>query len=569
MNDLSIPGPVRARVHPAAISRVTRFFDGSTDDILTELLQNARRAGARRIDILTAPAAPGATQTLVSVIDDGCGIADPAFLLEFGETGWAESIRAEDPAGMGLYSLARRGCAVSSRRRDGPGWSLRLHPEHFLGEIDATPVPDPDAPQPHGTCVAFLATEPRDAVRRAIEAAGRHHPLPVFLDTERVSRRCFLEGAVHIETWRGLRFGVRADAWSAYPRNDLNFHGLVLRAGLPNVPTLEDRFWTVAADIEACPELELVLPARKEPVQNPFLAEMREAALRAIYRAMAAASPSPPVSRFHLDRALAAGIVLPRAPARLRPWRPAIADVDARPQAPPFAPLPQGAIVVAAEPDPQDAQTIHRAAERAGFASRLVAADDRLHGFRWYDALPRLADFAIHAVSGDRTFDIRAARIGECPPIRAFPDRPDAIRVDLAIAYGDGRRETLALAADLAFAGRSWDCIDDARPLVAADSDLDPGALADLLRDAFFAPSDDASADSWETQQDRFEEDAQRLALAALLSRNDARRDSIAAAVRRHVLWLAPRGADLSIDIRDGRVEVQLGPAPSAARTAA
>lgn len=383
MNDLSIPGPVRARVHPAAISRVTRFFDGSIDDILAELLQNARRAGSRRIDILTAPVVPGAAQTLVSVIDDGCGIADPALLLEFGETGWDERIRAEDPAGMGLYSLARRGCAVSSRQPNGPGWSLRLHPEHFLGEIDATPIPDPDAPRPHGTGVVFVADQPPEAVRGAIEAAARYHPLPVFLDTQRLSRRCFLEGAVHVENWRGMRFGVRADAWNDYPRDDLNFHGLVLRAGLPSVPTLDDRFWTVAADIEACPELELVLPA------------------------------------------------------------------------------------------------------------------------------------------------------------------------------------------DLAFAGRSRDHVDDARPLVAADSDIDPATLADLLRDAFFAPSDEASADSWETRQDSFEEDARRLALSLLLSENDARRDSIVHAVRRHVLWLAPRDAQMHIDIRAGRVEVRLDPAPEPTPTAA
>ena len=35
-----------------------------------------------------------------------------------------------------------------------------------------------------------------------------------------------------------------------------------------------------------CPGLELVLPARKEAVETPFLEEMREAARTAVYRAM-------------------------------------------------------------------------------------------------------------------------------------------------------------------------------------------------------------------------------------------------------------------------------------------
>lgn len=43
--------PVRARVAAAAIGKVTRMFSGSLDDILTELFQNARRAGATKIAV--------------------------------------------------------------------------------------------------------------------------------------------------------------------------------------------------------------------------------------------------------------------------------------------------------------------------------------------------------------------------------------------------------------------------------------------------------------------------------------------------------------------------------------
>ena len=42
---------LRARVSPEAISKVTRIFNGSLDDIFNELLQNSRRAGANMIAI--------------------------------------------------------------------------------------------------------------------------------------------------------------------------------------------------------------------------------------------------------------------------------------------------------------------------------------------------------------------------------------------------------------------------------------------------------------------------------------------------------------------------------------
>ena len=44
------------------------------------------------------------------------------------------------------------------------------------------------------------------------------------------------------------------------------------------------------------------------------------------------------------------------------------------------------------------------------------------------------------------------------------------------------------------------------------DSALQPRELAELLRAGFFSPSDDASADSWETQRDRFDQDAVHMA---------------------------------------------------------
>ena len=182
---------IRARIHDSAIRRVTRTFAATLADIFTETLQNSRRAGATRVRV--AVAGPADTGPLtVTVTDDGAGISDPAVLLSFGENGWSEDLaRREDAAGMGMLSLARRGCTVSSRPRntDGSapsGWRVELAPEHFLGEAAAEVHPDDGAPWPQGTAVTFQATESESAdnIRAATGIAAWHYPLQVVFEND-------------------------------------------------------------------------------------------------------------------------------------------------------------------------------------------------------------------------------------------------------------------------------------------------------------------------------------------------------------------------------------------------
>ena len=203
-----------------------------------------------------------------------------------------------------------------------------LEPVHFLGRDAAHVVPDDSAPWPHGTAVTFEASEAPHAVRAFLETAARHYPLPVTIDGETVERRAFLDGALHVEPWKGLVFGVFKDSHAGYRVPDVNFHGLTLPVRLPQIDTVEGGVWSARADIDSCPDLELVLPARKEAVETPFLEEMREAARLAVYRAMAQADPAPRVAWTDWHKAKEAGIEMPEPPAELRPWRPAIADTD-------------------------------------------------------------------------------------------------------------------------------------------------------------------------------------------------------------------------------------------------
>ena len=207
-----LPATIRARVHDGAIDRVTRFFANSLADVFAELIQNSRRGGATRLDVATEGAHD--TGVRVTVTDNGSGIADPAVLLSFGESGWDEqTARREDPAGMGVYALSNRGCTVSSRRRTpvghaASGWRTTLTPACFLGKEEARVRVHDGAPWPHGTAISFHADETLEAIQAALAIAARHCPLSVTLNGELVERKAFLDGALHVERWRGLAFGV-------------------------------------------------------------------------------------------------------------------------------------------------------------------------------------------------------------------------------------------------------------------------------------------------------------------------------------------------------------------------
>ena len=570
------PATIKARVHDGAIDRVTRYFAATLAEAFVELIQNSRRSGATRLDIITEAVSDNGIR--VTVTDDGAGIADPAVLLSFGESGWDAGIaQREDPAGIGVYALSKRGCSISSRPRrlngkPAPGWCVALTPDCFLGKEEAPITADDEAPWPYGTTISFMANETLQAIEAAVAGAARHCPLPVTFNGEAVDRKAFLDGALHAEQWRGLTFGVFRNRLTGFNNPDLNFHGLTIAVRLPTVDAIEGGSWSVRADIDACPELELVLPARKEAVQTPFLDEMRNAARLAIYRAMAAADPAPRVAFSDHRNAADAGIDIPQPPAELRPWRPGTADIDDWRDTPPFASVGAGTLVMAVDPEPQDAQAFWRAAERAGISGRLFEADTRFEGYDWYDTLARVTGLHTYIIEAGVTHPLDALRAASDPSSGAatapgVPDtlaRPDAIHMHLDVVRSDGPPDTMTISADLAFAGEGWCWIEDAQPLVARDSTLDPAKLRQLLRGAFFSASDDAEADSYTTQRDRFDESAMHMAVKLLATEDEAIKHTIAEAVWREIFWVVPRDRKVSITVASGRVSVEFGPEPQA-----
>ena len=222
---------------------------------------------------------------------------------------------------------------------------------------------------------------------------------------------------------------------------------------------------------------------------------------------------------------------------------------------------------MACDPEPPEAQALWRAAERNDLAHRLFGPVRRLEGYGWYDAIPRQTDLRIDVTARGRTCPLDKYPVSERggAPREELPERPQAIRIRLNVRAAGTPDRTLDLPADAAFAGEAWSWIDDALPLVTADSELDPRELADLLCAAFFCPSDDSCADSRETQRNEFEREALHMATRLLVSDDEARRRSIADAISRDLFWLIPRDRDVDIAVRNRRVTVTLGEAPASA----
>ena len=422
----TLPKTIRARVHEDAIGRVTRFFNATTTETLNELFQNARRAGATRIDLRIADGE-------VTVTDDGGGIADPAALLAFGQTAWsAGTARREDPAGMGVYALAR--CpqvTIRSRRRPAgdeptaPGWQVRLTPAHFLGKETAAVETVADDRMLFGTSVTF---EDAKACGGNAERAARYFPLPVTCKGEELPRQDFLRDAVYTEEWRGIRIGVYAvrdyHHGHGFPPK-LNFHGILIdELHLPMTASL-DTHWRVKVDVIDCPQLELVLPARKEVVETPFVDQLRTACRRAAYRAMLARDPEIDVAASVRADALAHGVELPVASRRLQPWKPAYADEHSwKKENPGRGRFPANAIVIDADIPTCHEQALWRAADRAEITHKLFQADERLKGYDWYDQLRRATALTTtFTVDGQDRHHREAPR--EQEPARHMPPRGD------------------------------------------------------------------------------------------------------------------------------------------------
>ena len=551
---MSLPATIHTSAGQSLLGKITRLFNNGVSDVLVEALQNSRRAGASRVEIDVVDADGRA---ILVIRDDGSGVDDPAKLVTLGDSGWDAAIAdREDPAGMGVFSLAGRHVEIRSHARGAAkGWRVVIPPEAWETgaplavepwEIDAGTEIRIDMPEAWSTDLANAAAN-----------ASRHYPLPVLFRGEQLKRTDFLAGAAHVEEWEGCRIGVFHDHGhipSSYPR--INFHGLTVACPMPSISEVDaSESWHVRVEIADAPALQLVLPARKEMVQNAALERLREAAEWAIFGTIARAG-NHRLAHAQWLRARELGTELPEAAAWLSVWFPRNADGQGMPEGECVAGVPMVLFPDAEPPIEQCAARVLRAGDVLG--GTLVREVSEFKGYHWYDALPRISDLSFRFETDSGTFRYEEGR--------TLPDTVQsgyvaAITLDVTVNPSRDRTDHAvchSLPADVLIApddGWSVD-LEETVILLAPGCAITPNDLADLLEDTCFCARDDVDDDSWSTQQRNFQMQARQIANALLLGEDAAILERIRDIVHDEIGWLIPAGRRVSMVAGAGCVDL-------------
>jgi len=188
---------IRIRINEEGALRNQRFAFSDRFTLVSELLQNARRAGASLIQVQHDTQA----QTL-RVQDDGAGIEDFQKLLTFHESGWNEATCQEErPFGVGFTKClyAAKHCTVTSR-----GHRIDFDTEAALAgaSIDVRRVDEQvcsvvDGPMERGACVELRGVDLPDLAQR-IQSLCRGFEVPIEFNGQMLSRPD-ARGALHFE----------------------------------------------------------------------------------------------------------------------------------------------------------------------------------------------------------------------------------------------------------------------------------------------------------------------------------------------------------------------------------
>lgn len=543
-----LPRTISTSISQDAITKVTRLFNNTIGDVLAELIQNARRAGASLLELTTSE---HNGRTWLSVTDNGAGIEDPSVLLAFGGSGWDNALMArEDPAGMGVFSLAGRRLEVSSRAPGSKtGWRIDIGPDDWES---AAPIAVTAIGHPVGTCFRFELESPwAFSLDRAAQQAACHAPIEVRLHGVPIPREDWLTGAETIVERDGVRIGIYRDPRHRHRTSAINFHGVTTSCRLPMIIE-RDRQWSAKVDIVDAPQIQLVLPARKEVVENSALENLRTAIRIAIYRHIQSLG-SHRLSHTSWCDAEALGVHLPPASPILEPWTPAQADSDSD---------LDHELSLAGEPILMDhfGPAIEQCAAFAlakdpRFAGRLAAADASMAGYHWYDRLTRISGLRF-------TFDQDGAvHIFDSETVDA-PESGLVENLNLLVEISNVPADTITVPAPVAIVfDESWHCcLDDARIIFPSKEGLSAGDLLRLLEGACFSASSDSDADSWETQNNRFLADAREIATSLLEGEDAALIEKTRAILSDHVQWFVPEGRRLFASIDRARLDVRFEP---------
>lgn len=233
------------------------FADAAT--VLGELMQNARRAGATKVEIDFVPE----SKTL-AIRDDGCGIDSFQTLLTVAESGWdADTIEREHPFGIGFLAAL---FACDHLTVESKGKRISMPTEDILSFKPVTVMQA--EPCNVVTAVRLDGFKPdAEAVVSRLTVLAEGFPVPAFFNGETLKRpkaldsgrefiqtpigKIYLKGLAADEDWRtstkrlhiylqGLPVYRSSDYWRNGSANVVHLDPALFRSRLPDRDKLID-----------------------------------------------------------------------------------------------------------------------------------------------------------------------------------------------------------------------------------------------------------------------------------------------------------------------------------------
>ena len=542
---MTVPFTFHASVADNAISKVSRLFNATLDDIFAELFQNGRRAGASKIavDQLDDPE----LGAVIRIVDDGPGLTDPKHLFMLGQSAWADQVTSsEDAAGMGFFALAGRHVRITVQRKDTrQSWVIEAAPDSFSG---AAPISCNDGPPGHKGMTILISTKQGENFVPAANKAALYMPLDVIVDTALAVRKDFLADADYVESWNGIRIGIYPKSqYGIRDHQNVNFHGVTLYAHLPSISQQFHRAYYARLDVTHCTNLKLVLPARKEMVEDTFFDELRTH-IRTLFfqRILAAGSHSLSFEAF--TEAATLGVDLEPAVMILRPFSPIHADTNSN-QDLPLQMITTDNVLFDSDGGAIEEQNLAYALSNQHAPSTLFTPNSAFKGYAWYDQLACVAVKHYHVICDDH---LKIVLPGER---HESTERPDKLEIHCEIGSCDGV-EDWSLCTDWLILGEEYEQLDEVDVAVVKRSKATSDDLVDFLENAIFCPSDESDAGSYDQQQEWFRDAAEDLAITLLETSVEADINAVIRIVDRELYWLRRKSSSVTIHIENGRIEV-------------
>lgn len=499
-----LPKTITATVSAKAIDKTSRFYNASLKDIIIELFQNSRRAGATQIIVKLH-------DNKIIIHDNGQGISDPSTILSFGESKWAGNIaKEEDSAGMGFFALSNYTTSIHSISKDTKtGWCARLTPKSFSGQKE---VSIKKSPINSGTRIDIETHKARYS-KADIKELSKHLGIKVaILDyTSSYNRSSytilptpFTQQCVATQKTQFGTIGIVLSHTRRLREDNINFHGCTLKQTLPKRENLE-----IIYDIQNAQHIKLVLPSRKDIIKDSMWDKFYRDSLKFLYEHIAQ-KQNHTLSYNHYQEALSLGVNIKPSQNSLKLWTPCAAQEQYYNSQYEKTSKYENAIIYSPDAiDPIKDQLLALGLKNnRSWNPTIFESDSSSEGYEWYDKIPEITDIQFIIKSGEDTaiikdFETSEALINGTSIMKGktwtetYKD-PENVYIMITLSNGVQRE----IETGIIVMGEHYD-VENMNILLTpkAKEELDTCEIEELVYNSYFIPSDDSEAESYYTQE--------------------------------------------------------------------